>query len=806
MPLPTRLCSRGPLAARLRAALVALSALSALLLVGCSRDARSLLSVPADGEVLRPLLRLTARLEPSGSGRFTARFTLADAGPVASRRIQYALDPAVEAAPDWQDAPAGGLLLTLARRDAKPYVLLARSFSASGLASPVERIAFTAENVIATATIVSPRPTHELPVSTPPAFTVRWTGADPEAPNGVPTGYLTRLVRADEINPSNPTGVTAAMVQDYFASDLANLRAAWQATPQTEQTLSGLPVTVVQYFAVVPLDTGGGPGATGTTFDLDRNVLQFRPTLDQIGPAITVFNAMFSRTKFAGGLDPTPLFTVPVLAGNPIAFNWSATPNVGFTVNAYRWALDPVDFTDETPRRNANDLSHWSEWSLATTAATVGPFPPADAEKGGHRFAVEAREDLGITSLFVVQIDVVRKARHPRDLLVIDDMYGTTTEKNADGSINYKSPYPMEAEQDSFYFAVGGFPDTLRILAVPHFGSDVSQAGAFAGFDYDTLDYRFWPREDISILSQYRAVAWYTDQASASRDGSKFGSFTPRTALRLINRAARLNDLAVFSQGGGKVWLFGDGATTAIANGYWSRIVFSGAPRLPYTTGADPRQNILIPGDFLYDFCHLRSELNVAGNSQTTLTKDMQLLSAIPYLPEFAGPASDADRTHDPRIGPGAERTALRWSGLPRLTAATYRSASPNPTDRSNSLTWVITQPLSVTEGTGRRTESVLDTLYLCQARAFDPEHLRSPASDGFPNAVAYHGSEHGEVVWFGFPLYRFELEQARQVVRVVMREFGIDPLPASVRQGAGAAEPPASTVAEAQPVEARLR
>ena len=103
----------------------------------------------------------------------------------------------------------------------------------------------------------------------------------------------------------------------------------------------------------------------------------------------------------------------------------------------------------------------------------------------------------------------------------------------------------------------------------------------------------------------------------------------------------------------------------------------------------------------------------------------------------------------------------------------------------------MISKPLSVSEVKGNKSESTLDTLYLCQSRAFDPLHEKVPPSDGFPNAIHYHGSDNGEIVWFGFSLYYFELDQARQVVRAVMRNFGIEPLPPGVRQGPGAAEPP---------------
>jgi len=271
------------------------------------------------------------------------------------------------------------------------------------------------------------------------------------------------------------------------------------------------------------------------------------------------------------------------------------------------------------------------------------------------------------------------------------------------------------------------------------------------------------------------------------------------TALRWINTAHQVNTLAEYVAGGGKLWLFG-AATNAIANGYWTRIGPGAAP-VPYTTG-DERGDILKPGNFLYDFVHLRATLNWAGTFQVQ-TQAMQLKACIPYLPQFAGPASDADRSHDPRIGPSAARTAVNWNDLPRLTIA-YRGAAVDPAERSFALSMYIASPLELLAGTGKKTGSTADTLYLCQARTFSLEG-GEPSSDGKPNAIWYHGGDQGDVVWFGFPLERFEIEQVRQVVGAVMRNFGIAPLPAGVREGPGAAEPPAGTE-EATPVAQRVR
>jgi len=409
-------------------------------------------------------------------------------------------------------------------------------------------------------------------------------------------------------------------------------------------------------------------------------------------------------------------------------------------------------------------------------------------------------------SLFTIRLSIV-KPNFRRSLKVIDDMYGTPTERNLTPPyVSYKNPYPMEAEQDSFYYAVGGFPDSLKILAGAP--GAVSTPGCFAGFDYDTTDYKFYPNEGFLLqdLGQYRVIAWYSDQNSSAGTGAKFGGNRPMTSLRFINTVGHLNTLAVYLSEGGRAWLFGDGTTTCIANGYYSRIS-SRVPNLPYDGGEDVRNDILVPGDFLYDFCHIQSELDLADRSGgSALSKPLQLHACLPYLPQYQllpGDPVPPDHSKDARVGPSSAKTAIRWSGLPRLTLASYRSSNIDPTQRGVAQTFVITRPNFITEGSGPSFRSVVDTLYLCQALTYDPNDARVPASDGRPNAIDYYGSQHGELVWFGFPLYYFEPDQARTVTSIVLTNLGVPHAPPGtggahadpfeMRSVAGGGSPPAT-------------
>jgi len=519
-------------------------------------------------------------------------------------------------------------------------------------------------------------------------------------------------------------------------------------------------------FAVVARDEAG---AYEARFLLDANVLAFKPTQATLGPAITVTNQFFTLTQRSGGISTSPDRIADMECPPNVVLNchWSSTPTQGTNLAGFRWAIDLADgnVTNEDPRSDDADIHHWSNWSLDETQTAMGPYRGSVDTTATHFLYVEAMDQVGFVSLFTLRVRII-VGRFDKSLLVIDDMYGQLA------STVSTFPYPTEAEQDTFHFAVGGFPDALV--------GGISRPGAFAGFAYDTLDYQFSGLRGISLaqLGRYKVIAWYTDNFSSGAGGDlQFGTNRPATAIRYVNTQGRLNTLAAYLAQGGKVFLFGDGIAPAIANGFFSTTTSSGVPFIPYSTSPTPTRNyVLRPGCFLYDFLHIQSELNTAGKGDTDpFSKGERLVGAIPYLPEFAGPATQADRTFDPRIGPAAQRTAARWEGLPRFTLANYRGANADPTQRALSQTWYVSKPLFVTEGQGPATESVMDTLYLLQAKDYSLDPTGA-ASDGKPNALDYHGSNSGEIVWFGFPLYYFELDQARQAVSTVLRNLGVPP------------------------------
>lgn len=736
-----------------------------LLLAGCGHHVAG---TPVEN--LRPTVSLSGAPAPLSDVTYQVRLRWTALDPDGEiRGFQYVVDPPLEADTMWTWITAREVTLTfpstespdplpapgqrITARDQHTFVL--RAVDNQGLPSEPAIRSFTSRTIVPWSTIFRPRPSA-VPASTLTQVTIEWRGVDIDGPDGLPVSYRYRLAPAELVSPQSPEFVSEAAAQQYFGAQAVEGFAGWDSTSRdtTRVVFERLDADRTYVFAVSACDDAG---ARESRFMTSSNVLVFTPTLDRPGPRMTVYNSYFRRTLSGGvSLAPSRVIPLEIPSGSNVTFFWFGEPSTGAQMGGYRWALDLEDLTDETPRRDDSDVRRWSAWSLEETSATIGPFAGTPGSDEIHRLYVMGRDDVGFPSLFTVELRVVAPT-HDRELLVIDDRYGPLI-ATAIG------PYPTEAEEDTFHFAVGGVPDR-------HTGG-MSVPGAFAGLPYDTLDYRtrlYTPGQGagipLSLLDRYRVVAWFTDATSAAA-GSGSDNNPPPTGLRHINVAGRLNTLAAYLRHGGKLLLFGEGAPIAIAGGYWSAFTRF-PPTIPYTGS-----NVLRPGSFLHDYLHLRSTASTGG-----LT-GQRLVGAVPHLPAFRGPATPADRSLDPRIGPGAERTAERWPDLPRLTMASHRTANPDPALRNILHGWHVASPLRVTEG----GFPVVDTLYLFQAQVLDPT---SGGSDGKPNALHYRGSEHGEVVWLGFPLYYFELEQARTLVHRALTVLGVPPQ-ANARAGAG--------------------
>jgi len=252
---------------------------------------------------------------------------------------------------------------------------------------------------------------------TPPALRILSEGFDPDGQ------FTTRPVAYKYIL----LGPGSKFPPVLVLSDPDSLRRYYLPRGWAGWTSSGAETTQAQFrnlipdadyvFAVIAFDESG---LYSSVFSLSVNILHFRVSYDGYpGPRLTLIGPGFEH-EFTGFHDPLTYFPLEVEEGRPVAFHWFAPPGgtcQGVDIRSYRWALDLVDLLDETPRTDEHtDLQHWSNRSLATTSATVGPFrlshPPAPE---GHSFYVEVGDDVGVVSLGAVRITVVPSTNRPPD-------------------------------------------------------------------------------------------------------------------------------------------------------------------------------------------------------------------------------------------------------------------------------------------------------------------------------------------------------------------------------------------------------
>jgi hypothetical protein len=758
----------------------------------------------------RPMVELSASPEPGDSVFYVVHFQwFAFDADGEIRYFTYAVDPPAAGDTAWVRTADRGLTLSFTAGEPLPpspsgtirsagyHVFVLKAVDNEGLESPTAECAFTSTTIAPTTQVVFPQPSRLLTAVTPPGVRIRWVGSDPDGvAHDTPLRYKYRIDPVEEIRrelglPDRATpGPTE--LQAYYLREAPGF-ASWDSVPaeSTFADYAALTPGKVWFFAVTGFDEAG---AYDPLFTRDRNILVFQPSTQVVPPRITVFNDLFTYTQGNGSLDVSDarLVRASVPSGEPYRIDWIAQPAQGAEIVGYRWVLDPPDgdLSDETPRERDDQTYRWSGWSVAERAVVLGPFTATPERDDLHRFYVEARDNSGALSIVPVELRVVARSR---PLLVIDDFRGLPDRDFGPGDPTSFQPYgsfPTEAVLDTLLFAVGDRPYRHRPPGT------LSPPGMFAGFDYDTLDYRFTAQAGIALetLLRYQAVVWY----AGSGDAARTRSTPPLGALRYICAPGNTNTLRSYLELGGKVWLFGDGALRSVWFGEQNEDYTYGLPRTPK------------PGSFLYDYMKIRSQFDTGGVSGGVPD---YLATATPYLPEHATPGRvwppDTTRTYargvcdDPRVGPAAERIQARWDGLPCLTVTTDPSGWTVPLPTSLNSIMYVSKPVALYEdadpGPATRLEARLDTLYLYHSASYLPSP-RPTFGDGKPMMFSYWGDAHGPIVWTNLPLWMFEREQLRVLAEKVLANFGLyrNPSPAAWEGPGSAGAAPAGAAPRA--------
>ncbi len=591
--------------------------------------------------------------------------------------------------------------------------------------------------------LTSPPPSS-FPFLVSSTVTFRWDGSDPD---GVytqePVEYKYILLSSSSEFPhwlavSNPDSL-----RTYYANHPLGPWAGWDSTAADTTRFTNLIPGDFYVFCVIAFDEAGD---YSPVFSFTTNMTRIRVGFGevQVGPRMGVFNESFNYEYVLPGVELGYAIPLETPAETPVTFNWYAIPSLGTNVTGYRWALDIEDIFDETPRSGPDDFQHWSEWNLGVTSATVGPFVTGSLKRGRHNFYIEAGDNLGNISLAQVEIVVVPAVPLPdrRELLIVDDtrFRGDAFAAGQSCPLLPSGPWPMASELDTALYARGGVPWRCKPAGT------LSPPGLFAGYRFDTLGTRGLDARGIpySVLSQYRRVIWLIDLAGAGNPKPPTDPVDPTTLLRLVSGQGRYNSLAAFIEQGGSVWIAGGGAGYASTDPYNDRN--NDFPTKTYSSISG--RNELVPGRFMWEFAHWRSEFTIAK-------------------PLVTFPRSLGRNEADPRY-------AVLPSLLQLRTVATDPWPPPRPYSAVASIEYLRADN-QILEDIGGKSTSVLDTLYRATGSPtlLDPDPLP-------PNYIVmthYHGSESGPVTFSGFGLWDIRYSQMRPVVDFVLQQlWGMTP------------------------------
>ena len=674
-----------------------------------------------------------------------------------------------------------------------PHVIAVFAVDNQGLRSAFAATrAFFSFTQCPTVRIEEPKPSPLFTPRVTPTVTFRWNGSDPDGQFTVkPIRWVFRLFGQKNTDRND--------ISDYISYAVANpdsVRRFYAERDFLGFTSVGAETTSFQYrnlnagsnylFIVTGFDEAG---AYDPVWRNGQNMIKFAVTFaSSSGPIIRMFNQFFDYEYSSGGYDPTREVRLEVPADQPVRFNWTATAPPGANIRRYRWVLDLIDLTDQTPRDDeARDWYHWSQWSINITSTTVGPFTVNGEE---HLFYIEAEDNNGLKSLGIIRFTVVR-ATFELSLLFVDDTRLRVDQRTSASNPAIRPPigtWPTKAELDTFLFAKGGYPWRFYPPGT------LSPPGIFNGYHFDTLGTRGISADGtvpLSTLGKYKHIVWYVDQAAA----------VGNAALRIGNSPGRPATLSTYlTQGylsdGGKVWVCGGGAAYASLIS-WNK---SGTPPNEYNN-LEPNPE-LRPGRLMYDFVHWREsiQMNTAGGARKFGTTG------------FGVGTNRPGRHWPPGAPPPTPPSPPNYDLLPAaLTAKTDATDPPPPYRGLNDANWLrvdytaeyIDQPTHTREDYDDNPDilkeyATLDTLYLT---------VGGVVGSNKPVMTYYHGRDNQPLVFSGFNFWYWQRSQCIQLVDWVLQSvWGLqrDPEPrtpgVSARRvlapNAGASRAPAAPAA----------
>jgi hypothetical protein len=656
------------------------------------------------------------------------------------------------------------------------HTFVIRAVDNAGERSPFKDRSFFAYTIAPNVSITNPLPSALLRAQVTPSVRVEWEGQDPDGQfTQKPIKYKYRMLDLDD--PGNQ--VFLVDPDSLRKQESAKDWAGWDSTSADTQFVQFTNLTPGKsyMFTVIGFDEAG---AYSPVFTLNSNCLQLTAGFaSSNGPRIHIFNEFIDFLYQSGGYSTDPLREIPIEipTRTTINVNWEALPSPGSRIQYFRWMVDG-NINDQTPRSDENnDYIHWSQPSPTSPGAvTLRPFLDGD-----HRFYLECGDNNGQKSLGILKMTAVTPTFN-RNLLVLDDTRLEVDKMSGGCPGLYTKLWPSRSEMDTFMFAKGGYP--WRCTKNPTTGV-ISQPGLFAGYEYDTLGTRLGLENPargvlLSRIGQYKNLVWMVDGDGAQYIPSFDQQIFPITALLSMSGPGLSSTLAAYTQLGGRVWLMGGGAAYASlqlfdkrANNQGQTTVFSSLPQFAE----------LSPSKIMFDGAHWQSAVAVTKSSISTIRYENDIQSRW-------GDGTDHDTTiivaskwtHPDRWNAPAEISSPNYSKLPPAMRTKLEAGDPVPPTRtSGSLFYQTSWPCEYIADINAIIEdvdpnplvareiSVLDTLYEARGSV-----ITGVIGDHRVGATMtyYHGNGAHQFVFSGFSPWSYARQDCISLVDFVLQDL----------------------------------
>ncbi len=566
--------------------------------------------------------------------------------------------------------------------------------------------------------------------------TFRWEGSDPDGIlSDRPVYYMYKL--SDVGNPGD-------LWREIDDRVLADTTTSWVTLdPGVTQVTLELDNGHNFGFAVRGVDEAG---AVEPLLVLNRNLLWLVARDKASFPALTVSSSAFGANEWRGWYIDIEEYEVPL--GSMFEFSISANADwYGGLITGYSYGWNLTD-----PNTTATDPSGdgaWTPWSTSTTTIQ------AKFDEAQDQFLyVRCKDDGSGMTLATIKFNVVT-LDPDKELGYIDD---------------WRMYLPQQYPKDFF--------------------DDPNWQLMLRGYDYgrgwDDLVWDEWDAPwgeempPLQFLSQFETLVW------SINDNRSLGS-SQKSAWYIMSRLNTMNVLAVYlgSEAAtgqkGKVWAFGRGMVES------SVLPHSGtACEYPFAVNVDARLDgcAIRPRDFAYDFLHIRGQFDKnedqpSGARVDLYTDPISDRLAYAYLDDNGPAIADTSYHWHPAVDPTPYRN------LPQRINADLRK----PFGRTMLNFEVLEHPKPDAPSQVLffdpwfQRETGLVPLYKFKA-------LRSASkADGLYCGFRYitrGPTDHGEIVYFFFPMYPMDNDDSRQTAKAVLTDmFGL-PDPDAVGSAAG--------------------